>query len=250
MLSAQDHALSMPEVLEIILLELSLKDLLLNAQRVSRLFHDVIASSQSIQQALYFRPILDVSKTKTRTNPLLRKKFPPWFEDKWLMPRAYALSDHKHFWRLDWNSNKERTEAYARKDASWRRMLVVQPPVQELIVKVHTEAIGGPSQSKGQLRLSDGLRMGQFYDIVQDFVEQKPVTYFVIRWYLPPTIKDIDDMTESEDADPSSYITIHLRQVIQSQPGLTGKIGPEFKSLAYEPIEIDYCPVIREPLYY
>lgn len=167
------------------------------------------------------------------------------------MPRSFALSDHKHFWRLDWKSSKERTEAYAREEASWRRMLVAQPPVQELIVKMRTEAIGGPSQSKGELRFEDGLRMGPFYDIVQDFVEHQPVTYFVIRWYLPPVFDDTDgDMSESEDADRSSFITVHLRQVIQCQPGMTGKIGPEFKSLAYKPIEIDYCPVFREPLYY
>lgn len=251
MLSARDRALSVPEVLEIILLQLPLKDLLVNGQRVNRLFHDVITSSRSLQQALFFRPIRDASTMKVRTNPLLRKKFPPWFENKWLMSRTFVLSDHKHFWRLDWNSSKERAEAYARKEASWRRMLVAQPPVQDLIVKMRAEAMGGPSQSKGELRLEDGLCMGLFYDLVQDFVEHQPVTYFFIRWYLPPVFEDTDgDMTVNGDADSSSFITVHLRQVIQCQPGMTGKIGPEFKSLAYKPIEIDYCPVFSEPLSY
>jgi hypothetical protein len=167
------------------------------------------------------------------------------------MPRTFALSDHKHFWRLDWNSSKERAEAYARKEASWRRMLVAQQPVQDLIVKMSTEAVGGPSQSKGELRLDDGLRMGLFYDIVQDFVEHQPVTYFVIRWYLPPVFEDIDgDMPESERADNKSFITIHLRQIIRLLPRMTGKIGPEFKSLDYKPIEIDYCLLFRELLSY
>jgi hypothetical protein len=76
------------------------------------------------------------------------------------MPRTFALSNHKHFWRLDWNSSKERAEAHARKEASWRRMLVAQPPVQDLIVKMRAEAIGGPSQSKGELRLEDSFMYG------------------------------------------------------------------------------------------
>jgi hypothetical protein len=249
MLSAQDRALLMPEVLEIILLQLPLKDLLINAQRVNQFFHNVIASSRYLQQALFFRPIRDASVTKVRTNPLLRKKFPPWFEDKQLMPRAFALADHKHFWRLDWNGSKERAEAYARREASWRHMLVAQPPVHDLIVKMRTEATSGPRQSKGELKPEDGLRMGLFYDIVQDFVEHQPVTYFVIQWYLPPTFGYVDgELSDPEEGDIRSFITIHLRQVIQSQSGMTGKIGPEFKSLAYEPIEIDYCPVFREPL--
>jgi hypothetical protein len=93
--------------------------------------------------------------------------------------------------------------------------------------------------------------MGLFYDLVQDFVEHQSVTYFVIRWYLPPVFENIDgDMTGNEEVDSSSFITVHERQVIQCLPGMTGKIGPEFKSLAYKPIEIDDCPVFSEPLSY
>jgi hypothetical protein len=248
MLSAQDRALSMPEVLEIILLQLPLHDLLVNAQRVSRLFHDIIISSRSLQQALFFRPKRDVSTANVHTNPLLRKKFPPWFKDKWLMPRTFALSDHKHFWRLDWNKSKERREAYARKEASWRRMLVSQPPVLDLHIKLRAEAVGGPSQKKGELRLEDGIRMGLFYDIVQDFIEHQPASYFIIQWYFPPVFEDIDgDMGENDEIKKSSQIKLHLRRVIQFQQGMTGKLGSEFKSLAYEPVDIDYIPVFREP---
>ncbi len=251
MSTARDRALLMPEVLEIILLKLPLQNLLVNAQRVNRLFHDLIASSGPLQQALFFRPTQNISPGHSHINPLLQKKFPPWFEDKWLMPRTFRLSDHKHFWRLDWKSSEQRAEAYARKEASWRRMLVAQPPVQDLIVKMRTEAMEGPSQSRGELKFEDGIRMGLFYDLVQDFVEHQPVTYFVIQWYLPPVFQDIDGgMAESDDDDSSSSITVHLRQVIQSQPGMTGKIGPEFKSLAYKPIEINYRPVISELLSY
>jgi hypothetical protein len=247
--SAQDRALLMPEVLELILLQVPLQDLLVNAQRVNHLFHDLIRSSRPLQQALFFRPTQGFSHEKVQYNSLLRKKFPPWFEDKWLMARTYRLSDHKHFWRLDWNSSEERAVAYARKEASWRRMLVAQPPVQELIVKIRTEAMGGPMQSRGELTFEDGLRMGLFYDLVQDFVEHQPATYFVIRWYLPQQVFEDNDgeVAGSDESDNRSYITVHLRQVIQSQPGLSGKIGPEFKSLAYEPFEIDYCPVTSEP---
>jgi hypothetical protein len=247
--STRDRALLMPEVLELILLQLPLEDLLINAQRVNHLFHDLITSSRSLQQALFFCPSQDNSYGEVHYNSLLQKKFPPWFEDKWLMARTYRLFDHKHFWRLDWNSSKERTDAYARKEASWRRMLVAQPPVQDLIVKVRTEAMGGPTQRKGELKFEDGLRMGLFYDLVQDFVEHQPATYFVIRWYSPSLFEDLDGSTaNSDDGDISSFITVHLRQVIQSQPGLTGRIGPEFKSRAYKPVEIDYCPVISELL--
>jgi hypothetical protein len=54
-MSAQESVLALPELLESILLHLPLKDLLF-AQKVSRQWQTVIATSPPIQQALFFAP--------------------------------------------------------------------------------------------------------------------------------------------------------------------------------------------------
>lgn len=243
---ARDRALLMPEVVELILLQLPLQDLLVNAQRVNHLFHDLIASSRCLQQALFFRPTQASSHGEMHPNSLLEKNFPPWFEGIWMNLKYRLLSHHKKFMSLDWNSNKAKAEAYARKEASWRRMLVAQPPVHDLIVKIHAqEMIGAPNQSRGELKLNDGLRMGLLYDLVQDFLEHQPTGYFLINWFLSQQVsKDHDgEVVGSDDGNDKSYILIDLCHALQCRAGLKGRIGPEFKSLAYEPVSIKYTSV-------
>lgn len=55
---------------------------------------------------------------------------------------------------LDWNSSPKKSQAYERKEASWRRMLIVQPAVTTLKVM-------RPSRSKREDRLTvvSGLNM-------------------------------------------------------------------------------------------
>ncbi|KAK8107553.1 uncharacterized protein PG998_009566 [Apiospora kogelbergensis] len=148
--------LVIPELLEAILLHVDELTLLVSAQRVSKHWHAVIAVSPRLQWKLFLRP--DESAAAAREpqqNPFLAKAFPfcfdprvvgrlmvfepkpgnrpiLWAKSNILAARPPVLELHRaDFWyhfpqcpRL-W----ARQAAFARPDASWRRMLVHQPPV-------------------------------------------------------------------------------------------------------------------------
>lgn len=130
--SASEQVIYIPELLENILLHLPERDLLVNAQRVSQLWHSIITTFRSLQQKLYFQPLPSTEyTTESIPNPILQELFPPWFRSfERNVPRTFIGRDH--FRNLDWNSSEAKREAYKRKDASWRRMLVAQPPVLEM----------------------------------------------------------------------------------------------------------------------
>ncbi|KAL4809611.1 hypothetical protein BDV18DRAFT_157360 [Aspergillus unguis] len=164
-ISATTVALSIPELLETILLHLEITDLLVSAQRVSKHWLIIITGSTRLQQALFFKPIApptnpyEAYKTSPdddpksypnayRTeivasfNPLLRRHFGSVF----FHPNGcgkFRLSD-SFYSELPWymNGRKETNEceslkdedgldrrrrAFSRSGASWRRMVVAQP---------------------------------------------------------------------------------------------------------------------------
>lgn len=130
--SASDQVLYSPELLECIMMYLPERDLLINAQRVNQLWHSVITTFCSLTQKLYFQPLpLTKDITESIANPILLELFPPWFRS-FERDVPYTSIQRKDFRNLDWNSSKAKREAYRRKDASWRRMLVVQPPIIEI----------------------------------------------------------------------------------------------------------------------
>ncbi|PQE28376.1 f-box domain protein [Rutstroemia sp. NJR-2017a BBW] len=143
---------AIPELLELILLQLPFLDLV-RAQMVSGSFYDVIESSTQLQQALFLRaspatsiPIpnpllqpcanaqfLDLRSSHIRCryihNPRGRRR-----NDSFTWPTVAARCDSKL--RVDFTN-----KAVRRSEASWRRMLIVQPPVAQL-------EINGPQARK------------------------------------------------------------------------------------------------------
>lgn len=114
------------------MLHLPERDLLTNAQRVNQLWYSIITTFCSLQQKLYFQPLPSTKyTTECIANPILVELFSPWFKGfkRDIPPTSIERDD---FRSLDWNSSGAKREAYRRKDASWRRMLVVQPPVIKL----------------------------------------------------------------------------------------------------------------------
>jgi hypothetical protein len=55
------------------------------------------------------------------------------------------------------------TEAYKREEASWRRMLVAQPPLLELQISLRTGNC--TAESKALILAEDGITMELLYDI-------------------------------------------------------------------------------------
>jgi hypothetical protein len=141
--TAVQRVLSTVELLSNILAHLTFRDLV-NVQRVSRSFRNTVATTPAIQEALFLRPTWDV--THSAPNPLLHEL---WFRDdrdtrgpssQWLDATLEEFVSRRV-------PGEEDTEALRRPEASWRKMLIVQPPVMRLVVHELREESG------------DGIRM-------------------------------------------------------------------------------------------
>lgn len=181
MTSACEHVLTTPELLEIVLLHLhhvAPPNELLRSQLVSRRFRTAITSSPRIQQLLFLRAEPASALNPWRINPLLRRHFLPWFVGP---PRDhYAMPNNETLRLMDWTSCK--AEAFLRPEASWRKMLFVQPPPEELCVK--RACLGEVCNSVQEAKVSfadsasGGVTMGLIYDITESFLRGGAVSRF------------------------------------------------------------------------
>lgn len=163
-----------PEVLEPVLLNLDTTTLLLS-QRVCHLWNSLIKTSPSLQTALFFRPQKEAStstpalKPKRTVNPLMNKLL------------KHFVSNHRSSFHRDFSSylsrfgpqkssdpsttDVERRHPYLRPEASWREMLLHQPPAPTLAVSddLIPLSIGGvaSNESNAVLRLKHLERLVQ-----------------------------------------------------------------------------------------
>jgi len=177
MTSACDRVFSTPELLEAILIQLTPVNHLLQAQRISRVFHTTITSSPTIQQLLFFRPSTTKNPKEWTINPLLRQHFKPWFfipESRWSRPEYGTLH------RMEWTPTPERRDAFLRPEASWRKMLFVQPPPKELKVAQRTNTMDGDSHEEAYISLPEGVTMAPLYDLAESHVRDEHVSSFAV----------------------------------------------------------------------
>ncbi|KAF3386752.1 hypothetical protein F1880_000755 [Penicillium rolfsii] len=162
--------LSTPEILEMILVQTDIRTLLTSAQRVCRDWLNLITTSPSIQKALYFAPtnVSEEEPNEKTLNPLLMEKFHFIFPSK-DRPDSYSFD----FSDLQWTKDSSSLTPMVRADASWRKMLVQQPPISELgfFGVFHAKRGDSARCSKiaAQERKQDkckGLRMGRLFDIL------------------------------------------------------------------------------------
>ncbi|KAI0455926.1 hypothetical protein F5B21DRAFT_470190 [Xylaria acuta] len=184
MASSRDAVLQTAELLQEILLQLDLRTLLTTAQLVSRQWHELITSSPALKQALYFEPIVRPSGPATH-NPLLAEVFPPWFPKQTKDEQPDVTKPPKMINREDFGSlpmaQASRRHAFMHPDATWRRMLVQQPPVLRLGRWTASHAMMGDFHHFPLQEFPDGLRMGSLYDLAQDWVRQA-VSGFNVFW--------------------------------------------------------------------
>ena len=168
----------LPELLEAILLRLPLTDILL-AQRVSRTWRDIIAGSPSLQRALFFRLTTSLLLAHDRQmtpwqvgtcahrfecnskaakgpvhDPPLSSRYAaltprPWGNEMRSASGASFLVNpfmRSKFQWLDFcDSSTSATEIdimednYLRKDATWRKMLLSQPPLAMVMFDEHLD---------------------------------------------------------------------------------------------------------------
>jgi len=182
-----NQALSIDIILTEILLSLDHRDLLTSATRVCRHWHSLIEGSPLLRQYLFFDPS-SVESSCRIINPLLQASFPPWFELPEWRPGVWAGFAHQPpaVAKIPL-AQPERREALTRSGASWRRMLVQQPPSFKLgFVLAET------AYSTAKLDFPDGLRMGTLYDLVYSYAcrDNNPASWCMV-WAPAPS--DFDD---------------------------------------------------------
>lgn len=125
-----------------VLLHTDMHTLLTSCQRVCRDWRNLITKSPSIQKALFFTPIKESEwgTGEKVPNSLLAEIFPTIFPAKG-EPR------NRDFRFCDFTTANDPVslDQFVRKDASWRRMLVQQPPILELGLFHIDSAMGGDS---------------------------------------------------------------------------------------------------------
>ncbi|KAK6064202.1 f-box domain protein [Seiridium cupressi] len=215
--SAAARVASTPELMELIFKETDIRTLLVSAQRVNKTWGDIIQNSHQVQRNMFFKPIAPESDEEIiegRTiNPLLAEVFPTFFKT---MPkpgerRKQGGTSELNTWadktssgydskpfsfmddppvprrskRLGASISRSRREAFLRKGASWRNMLVQQPAAPH----VGYIEVRGPMQ---RMFYNDiiknktngaGVTMGMLYDMVYRFVGQnKDRSTFCVYW--------------------------------------------------------------------
>ncbi|KAL1597019.1 hypothetical protein SLS60_008601 [Paraconiothyrium brasiliense] len=157
--AAPTFALTTPELLEFILAALPPRDLLL-AQRVCKQWHSLISTSPILQYLLYFRSYPTTScspSTSTYTlNPLLTSAFPFLFS-----PKDVGPAERADDWDVEWgdlelpaavdgnvkpfiySSFGRNPPAFRRKEASWRRMHISNPPVRTVVWRHESAGMAG-----------------------------------------------------------------------------------------------------------
>ncbi|PIG79990.1 hypothetical protein AARAC_005210 [Aspergillus arachidicola] len=125
-LDSTNEALSLWEILHPILLNLDMRTPL-DAQRVCRVWHDIIIRSWSLQQALFFLPVEEhqatgPDKRPGHINPQLKEIL--WHQLSWLATSARKIKPSERR-----RQATERAVPTLRSEtASWHRMLIRQPP--------------------------------------------------------------------------------------------------------------------------
>lgn len=198
---ACNMVLSIPELLESILLQLDMQTLLVSSQRVCRQWHNFIKSSRCIQEFLFFEPCSQLSPRFLAAgrvkNPLLKRHFKPFFEDLNGPKQARRQPWSTSFNRFgvtkltgsglaiaDMKNGRHRHAAFVREGASWRRMLVTQPPIERVAyIK------SGPWNVTGKLEYPLGLIMGQFYDLIFAMLWDRTADGESVAWlgWRPPS---------------------------------------------------------------
>ncbi|KAJ5175123.1 uncharacterized protein N7482_001000 [Penicillium canariense] len=224
--SATNRVFATPEVLEIVLLQMDMRTLLTSAQRVCRGWMDLITKSPAIQKALFFTPIKESewgNGAKT-LNPLLADLFPSIFPAKTReSPNPLTFSN------LKMTQTPTNMFPFVRGDASWRKMLIQQPPISEFGVLSLTHGRGGdsaatfsiPNDEKMQNAGYGGLRMERLFEFLLLSPEVQFLVYTRARVYwsteepimFGESHKEINDrfhqMMEKYD------LVVYTREVLQ-----------------------------------
>jgi hypothetical protein len=191
-----------PELIELTLALLPIRDLLVTAPLVSKLWQ-ALTLSPTLQRALFFEADPTASASHAVQNPLLAELFQPFFAPTPLTWPGTASSILAMPWA-------QAPDAFKRADASWRRMLVTQPPAQTMVVIEKDDGMDGLSVRRTPLR-DLSLRMGMLYDFAVPFLHYDDACFRTI-WNNERTAETPDltfvvrSSTNCEESDPERVV--------------------------------------------
>ncbi|THV46592.1 hypothetical protein BGAL_0374g00080 [Botrytis galanthina] len=159
--SAASRVFSIPELLHEVLSYLPQTCLLSTIPLVCRSW-GVALTSPSLERAQWFRPA--IQNGPSTWSDLLEKQFGIFFDFNLILNRN--VLDSTAFDTLPWKRN---LDAFQRADASWRNMLVFQPPCYQFAIERIRYDRSGIMQQTVILPCPDGLRMGMVWDIAQEW---------------------------------------------------------------------------------
>jgi hypothetical protein len=193
-----------------------MRNLLITAPLVSKTWQ-ALTLSPALQRALFFQS--DGASSTPIFNPLLVEMFPPFFapatENRWSWPGTAS-----RIMSMPWS---KAPDAFMREDASWRRMLVTQPPAQRMILKQTRHGRGGNSERRAVLE-DLSLRMGVLYDLAVPSID-RVASSFCIRWH--------------DGTDPDGDLILATIYTVQCTGGRR-ILGPQFYSDGFKSVNINF----------
>ncbi|KAK0642219.1 hypothetical protein B0T16DRAFT_421187 [Cercophora newfieldiana] len=185
-----------PKVLEFILLTLDQRSLLVSAMRVCKQWRSIIAESTPLQEHLFLKPTQSPGTVDSKTrqlNPLLQLAFPLFFELPPIRPSVWASFAHQPTSLPHTLLARPNAVAITRRGASWRRMLLQQPPASALgVITAET------AYFTDILSFPGGVQMGTLYDLVYKYScrDENPASW-CMAWR--PALQEKDDMWAVDD---------------------------------------------------
>ncbi|KAJ7224031.1 hypothetical protein B0H12DRAFT_286447 [Mycena haematopus] len=223
---AQVTVMSTPELLEHTLAHLSMRDLLITAPLVSKTWHSVTLTP-TLQRILFFQT--DTNFSCRVENPLLAELFPPFFtseaSDHWSSPNSKSIES------MSW---AKAPDVFRRPEASWRRMLVTQPPAPRLVVTERCHGQVGDFMRRAVLN-DPCLRMGVLHDLVLPFID-RVASSFCIGWHQDSDVEDCRD-----------DIILAITFIRQCCPSARTMIDARFYSDAAEAVGIKFGERVAVP---
>ena len=177
--SASHLVLNDSKLLSHILSFLDVRSLLISGQRMCKTWHEIIAKTPALQEALFLKA--PTATAPRLLNPLLRELWPLWFKSPSSFNKRRPRPKASDFRFLKWT---QRPSAFRRPNASWRRMLVVSggTPVTVLNVTLFTHSFLGAQESQGVVMCPHGLRMSTLWDLTKDWCMFDEEATFMMNW--------------------------------------------------------------------
>jgi hypothetical protein len=177
--SASNLVLKDPKLLSRILSFLDIRALICSGQRISKTWRQVISTTPSLQEALFFES--PPSNAPRLLNPLLAELWPLWFRSPSSFNKRRPRPKASDFRSLKWLQSPS---AFRRRNASWRKMLVISGGTQITALKVtlFTQSWLGLEESHGVFSCPDGLRMGALWDLTKDWCMFDDQATFMLNW--------------------------------------------------------------------